>query len=90
VSARHLPGHRWPIDNVTLSVHGWHSPDAETGNWWQTEVALDAAAQRLVEALWFGRNLTHPDRYAIRVGTFACGRRAGQPRTDQAGTLITA
>jgi hypothetical protein len=66
VSARYLPGHRWPIEELTLSQSGWHAPDSGTDNWWQTGVALDAAAQLLVEALWFGRHLTDPDRYAIR------------------------
>jgi hypothetical protein len=90
VSARYLPGHRWPIDEASLAQHGWHSPDAETGNWWQTDVALDAAAQLLVDAHWFGRHLTDPDRYAIRVGTFPCGRRAGEHHSDQTDALITA
>jgi hypothetical protein len=88
-SAHYLPGRRCPIDEVALSERGWQVPDAETDNWWQTDVPLDAAAQLLVDGLWFGRDLTDPDRYAIRIGTFPCGRRACEHRRDRAGTLIT-
>jgi hypothetical protein len=90
VSAHHMPGQRWPVDDAVLSQRGWHAPDARTGNWWQTDVALDAAAQLLVDGLWFGRRLTDPDRYAIRVGSFPCARRAGEHVPDGAGLLITA
>ncbi len=90
VSARYLPGQRWPIDDAALAQRGWRAPDAGTNNWWQTQVPLDAAAQLLVDALWFGRCLTDPDRYAIRVGSFPCARRAGEHVPDQTGLLITA
>jgi hypothetical protein len=90
VSARYLPGHRYPLNEPALTRMGWRAPDAGTDNWWQTDVALNTAAQLLVEAHWLGRNLSDPDRYAIRLGTFPCGRRAGEHLPVRAETLITA
>jgi hypothetical protein len=74
VSALHLLGHRYPLNEPAVTRMGWRAPDAGTDNWWQTDVALAAAAHLLVDAHWGGRDLTDPDRYAIRVGTFPCGR----------------
>jgi hypothetical protein len=90
VSAHYLPGQLWSVHEMTLIRSGWHVPDASSHNYWQTEVAFDDAAQLLVEALWFGRNLTDPDCYAISIGTFPCGRRGGERLPGQSGTLVTA
>ena len=87
-SSHYLPGGPWPLDEVYLANAGWHCPGARTRNWWQTDVSLDAAAGLLVDALWFGRGVSDPDRYAISVGTFPC--EGGPARHDQAGTLVTA
>lgn len=90
VSSHYLPGHRWPLDEQALTRRGWRAPESGTGNWQQTDVAFDVAARLLVDAHWFGRGLSDPDRYAISIGTFPCGSRSGELQHDQSGTLITA
>ena len=90
VSNRYLPGHRWPLDEGVLARDGWQIPNGRTDNWWQSDVALEAAAGLLVDALWSGRDLTDPDRYAVSIGTFPCGQRGGESLPRPSDTLITA
>jgi hypothetical protein len=79
VSAHHLPGHRWGLDEVALARSGWRPPDLRTDNWWRADVDLGHAAAFLVDALWIARACTDPDRYAISVGTFPSGPEGGEP-----------
>jgi hypothetical protein len=65
VSDRHLAQHRWPLDELALMSHGWSSPDGLTDNWWATPGDAAQAAAFAVDALWFARRCTDPERYAI-------------------------
>lgn len=79
VSAHHLPGHLRRLDELALVRDSWRAPDSGTDNWWQSDVTLNAAARLLVDALWFARDCTDPDLYAISIGTFPSGPRGGEP-----------
>ncbi len=80
VSARYLPGGRWPIDEPALARTGWSGPDERTDNWWRCDVEFGRAAALLVDALWSGRGCTDPDRFAVSTGTFPSPPDAVEPR----------
>ncbi len=79
VSARHLPAHRWMLDELAVVRGGWRCPDGDTDNWWRPDVPLNEAAALLVDASWCARGCIDQDRYAISVGTFPSGPDGGLP-----------